>query len=233
MKKKWGRWTSFVARVFCLILLLLVTAVPLALYLGWPPVIGKLAAGRALRQYAAQVHPDWEPEGFWAGYNLVDDGYHLSFADGEAVHSLSCRWPVNMVRDEEREKALAEQFRVDQIIRSRLWQADSRTTYWSAVWPAQAPEQPFISVRTDFYDSADAPVPDEAAMRESMADRAMEAYQALAPATPIHRVSIHYCHQGVELDRHSGLVWNIMTVDLPEGAALTRELILSGELVTK
>lgn len=84
----------------------------------------------------------------------------------------------------------------------------------------------------DFYDSADTPVPDEAAMREKMADEAMRAYEALSPACPIHRFSVRYCHQGVA-KQHNGNVWNIIQVRLPEGEGLSREDILSGALTVR
>ena len=39
--------------------------------LGWPPVIGNLLAARSMTAYAAQIYPDWTPEGGWASYNLL------------------------------------------------------------------------------------------------------------------------------------------------------------------
>lgn len=38
--------------------------------LGFPPVIGNLMAARAMKEYAAQVHPEWRAQGHWAGYDL-------------------------------------------------------------------------------------------------------------------------------------------------------------------
>ncbi len=67
------------------------------------------------------------------------------------------------------------------------------------------------------------------AMREQMADRAMEVYEAMSPVTPIHKISVHYCHQGVER-KGGGLRWNCISVDLPEGEALTREQVLTAPL---
>ena len=56
--------------------------------LGFPPVIGNLMAARAMKEYAAQVHPEWRAQGHWAGYDLVGGGYYLSFSDGDEKRSL-------------------------------------------------------------------------------------------------------------------------------------------------
>ena len=78
----------FIIAAFFLVFLM----IPLCLYtymrLGWPPVIGNLLAARSMTSYAAQVHPDWTPEDGWASYNLVDNGYDLSFSEGGEVRSL-------------------------------------------------------------------------------------------------------------------------------------------------
>lgn len=113
-----------------------------------------------------------------------------------------------------------------------LWLPDRYTAYWGVCWPAKTPDQPRIMVDVNFYDSTDTPVPDEAAMREKMADEAMRAYEALTPVTPIHRFSVRYCHRGISAEHH-GNVWNIIRVELPEGTGLAREDILDGTLEVK
>ena len=199
--------------------------------LGWPPVIGNLLAARSMTAYAAQIYPDWTPEGGWASYNLVDNGYDLSFTDGAQSHSLG--YANGVVQDREREEALREELEISKALRvNGLQLPDRYTAYWGVRWPAKAPDQPRITVDVDFYDSADTPVPDEAAMREKMADEAMRACEALAPVTPIHRFSVRYCHQGSSAE-HQGNVWNIIRVELPVGKGLTREDILSGALEVK
>ena len=100
---------------------------------------------------------------------------------------------------------------------------------WGASWNPETPELPHISMRADCSDAADVPVPDEAAMREKMATRAMEVYDALSPLSPIHRVTVGYAHRGVD-DKDGGQLWNRITVALPQGEPLTREHILSGAL---
>lgn len=198
--------------------------------LGWPPVIGNLLAARSMTAYAAQIYPDWTPEGGWASYNLVDNGYDLSFTDGAQSHSLG--YANGVVQDREREEALREELEIEKVLRvNGLW-LPGRYTYWGVRWPAKTPDRPQITVDVDFYDSADTPVPDEAAMREKMADEAMRACEALAPVTPIHRFSVRYCHQGSSAE-HQGNVWNIIRVELPVGKGLTREDILSGALEVK
>lgn len=198
--------------------------------LGWPPVIGNLLAARSMTAYAAQIYPDWTPEGGCASYNLVDNGYDLSFTDGAQSHSLG--YANGVVQDREREEALREELEIEKVLRvNGLW-LPGRYTYWGVRWPAKTPDRPQITVDVDFYDSADTPVPDEAAMREKMADEAMRACEALAPVTPIHRFSVRYCHQGSSAE-HQGNVWNIIRVELPVGKGLTREDILSGALEVK
>ena len=198
--------------------------------LGWPPVIGNLLAARSMTAYAAQIYPDWTPEGGWASYNLVDNGYDLSFTDGAQSHSLG--YANGVVQDREREEALREELEIEKVLRvNGLW-LPGRYTYWGVRWPAKTPDRPQITVDVDFYDSADTPVPDEAAMREKMADEAMRACEALAPVTPIHRFSVRYCHRGIPAEHHRN-VWNIIRAELPEGKGLTREDILSGALEVK
>lgn len=209
-------------------------AAPVCLYmiawLGFPPVVGNLLAARSMTSYAAQVHPNWTPEGGWASYNLVSDGYSLSFSDGAQSHSLG--YADGVVQDREREEALREELEIEKVIRvNGLW-LPGRYTYWGVRWPAKTPDQPRITVDVDFYDNADTPVPDEAAMREKMADEAMRVYEVLAPATPIHRFFVGYCHQGISAE-HQGNIWNIIRAELPEGKGLTREDILSGALEVK
>lgn len=221
----------FAITAFFLVFLVIPVCLYTVLRLGFPPVIGNLLSARAMTSYAAQVHPDWTPEGGWANYNLVVDGYDLSFSDGTASHSLG--YANGVVQDEEREEALREELEIDKALRiNGLWLPDRRTTYWSARWPAKTPDKPRISVTVEFYDSADVPVPGEAAMREKMADEAVRAYEALSPAAPIHRFSVRYCHQGVSAEHH-GNVWNIIQMELPEGKVLTREDVLGGKLTVR
>ena len=220
----------FAITAFFLIFLVIPVCLYTVLRLGFPPVLGNLLAARNMTAYAAHVHPDWTPEGGWANYNLVVDGYDLSFSDGVVSHSLG--YANGVVQDSEREEALREELEIDKTLRvNGLW-TPGRTTYWSVRWPAKTPDKPRITVDVDFYDDANIPVPDEAAMREKMADEAMKAYEALSPVTPIHRFSARYCHQGVSV-KHHGNVWNIIRAELPEGETLTREDILGGKLTVK
>lgn len=222
------RW--FIIAAVLLVFLILPLCLYTVLRLGFPPVIGNLIAARGMTSYAAQVYPNWMPEGSWANYNLVDGNYWLSFSDGLLSYSLG--YANGMVRDEVREEALREELEISKVLRiNGLW-LPSRYTYWGVCWPAKAPDQPRIRVDVDFYDSADSPIPDEAAMRERMADEAMRAYGALSPVTPIHRFSVRYCHQGVSAEHH-GNVWNIIRTELPAGEGLTREDILAGKLTVK
>ncbi len=208
---------------------------PLALYavlmLGWPPVIGNLTAAHAMRIYFAQAHPGWEPEGCWAGYNLVDGCYSLDFIEGGERHSLSCDLSGGrMIRDREREDALRTELEIDRAL--RLHGLLRKHIYWGAGWDPREPEAPRISLRRDCYDPPGAPILSEEVMREQMADRAMEVHEAMSPVTPIHTIYIHYCHQGVER-KGGGLRWNSIRVDLPGGAALTREQVLAAPLTVK
>ena len=218
----------FAITAFFLIFLVIPVCLYAVLRLGWPPVIGNLLAARGMTSYAAQVYPDWTPEGGLANYNLVVNGYDLTFTDGAQSHSLG--YAKGVVQDSEREEALKAELDIARTLRvNGLHNSGQYYIYWSARWPAKIPDQPRITVDVDFYDSADTPVPDEAVMREKMADEAMRVYGALSPVTPIHRFSVRYCHQGVSAEHH-GNVWNIIRLELPEGKAMTREAILSGTL---
>lgn len=204
---------------------------PVCLYallrLGWPPVIGNLSAAGKLRAYAAQVYPDMEPEGFWAGYNLVDGCYSLDIqGPGGENRTLRYAAGTKLVRDGRREEALQRELEIDKALRINGLQG--RGIYWWAAWDYREPETPLVTLRVDFRDPADAPVPDEAAMREKMADRAMELYEALSPVTPVHKVSVHYGHDA--LRPKARLLWYWISVELPEDTPLTREMVLSGEL---
>ena len=112
--------------------------------LGWPPVIGNLLAARSMTAYAAQIYPDWTPEGGWASYNLVDNGYDLSFTDGAQSHSLG--YANGVVQDREREEALREELEIEKVLRvNGLW-LPGRYTYWGVRWPAKTPDRPQITV---------------------------------------------------------------------------------------
>lgn len=207
---------------------------PLCLYallrLGWPPVIGNLSAAGKLRTYAAQVYPDAEPEGCWAGYNLVDGCYYLDFRDpGGEIRAL--RFGGGFVRDGEREEALRRELEIDKALRMNGFQRGG--AYWWARWDCRTPEAPLVTLRLDFRDGKDVPLPEENDMREIMADRAMAYYQALSPVTPVHTVSVHYGHDAMEEAKSRGLQWYWITVDLPEDTPLTREMVLSGELKSR
>lgn len=97
-------------------------------------------------------------------------------------------------------------------------------TDWSAQWPADAPDRPWVMVRTDFY--LDAPVPEEQTLRMALADRAMEVYTVMAAVTPIRRFSVA-C--GIREERETA--WYRITVELEDGKALAREDILNSKLV--
>lgn len=218
-------------KVIAAVLLLVFAIGPLTLYallvLGWPPVIGNLTAAHAMRTYAAQVYPNWEAKRFWAGYNLVNNKYYLHFDYGTLYYDRD----GGLVRDEARADALQGELGV----RSALREANEQPGHdflWSAGWKPKDPETPYVSLRVDVYDSPGAPVLEEDAMREKMAGEALKAYELLAPVTPVDRFSIHYCHQGVK-GKEPGLIWNIITVDLPERTALTREQILTGPLTVR
>ena len=232
MKGKAKRYLRrFVIAAFVLVFFVAPVCLYTVVRLGFPPIIGNLLAARSMTSYAAQAHPDWTPEGGWANYNLVVDGYGLSFTDGMRSHSLG--YANGVVQDSGREEALEAEFDIAKALRDNgLHNSGEYHVYWSARWPAKTPDQPQITVVVDFFDSADTPVPDEAAMREKMADEAMRAYEALAPVTPIHRFSVGYCHRGISAEHH-GNVWNIIRVELPEGTGLAREDILDGTLEVK
>ena len=119
MKGKQSRLRSFL-KAALIIFLALIVLVPLAVYsimaMGFPPIVGNLAAAQVIRKYAAQVYPEWEPEGIWAGYNLVDDGYYLNFSDGEETYTLGSAWPEDRVKDTAREEELLAQAEVERAI---------------------------------------------------------------------------------------------------------------------
>lgn len=89
-----------------------------------------------------------------------------------------------------------------------------------------------VEIRIDFGDRNSAPVPEEAAMREAMADQAMALYEDLSPGTPVYSVSMHYSHEAQE-DERGGSLWHSITVELPDGTPLTREMVLSGNLESR
>lgn len=196
--------------------------------LGWSPVLGNLVSTVQLRLYAAQVYPDLVPGESWAGYNPVSSGYGLSFAlkNGGGRRALYYDLKSGLVDDERRETVLRMDLGIAESPRVNGHQA-----FWRARWKPWSPDAPVIGIRIDFRDKHSAPVPDEEAMRAAMADRAMELYEDLSPRTPVHSVAVHYSHEAQE-DRHGGYLWHTITVELPEDEPLTREMVLSGKLVT-
>ena len=196
--------------------------------LGWSPVLGNLVSAIQLRAYAAQVWPGLEPEGLWAKYDPVSNGYFLDFTlkDG-GRRPLGYDLKSGLVEDEHRETILRKELGI-----AETPEVNGHMAFWWAKWTPGDPEEPVVGIRIDFRDRNGTPVPDEAAMREAMADRAMELYEELSPRTPVHSVSVHYSHEA-QKDKHGAPLWHSITVDLPEDASLTREMVLTGKLVSR
>ena len=206
--------------------------VPLLLYavllMGWPPVIGNLIAAGAMRNYAAEAHPEWEAKSAWAGYNLVDDDYGLDFTYGELHYDRdNGLW---LVRDERRKDALRSELGIGW----RLKEGGELPDYvrWNAGWRPGDAETPYISLRVDCSSEQGDPIPTEEAMREIMADHALDVYNRVAPAAAVDRFSVYYTHHAVNAE-HGKTRWHSITVELPEGTALSREMLLSGKLESR
>ncbi len=140
------------------------------------------------------------------------------------TRSLGCDLEDRLIWDREREAALEEKLNVGRALRSLGVLEPKGYTDWSAQWPADAPDRPWVMVRTDFY--LDAPVPEEQTLRMALADRAMEVYTVMAAVTPIRRFSVA-C--GIREERETA--WYRITVELEDGKALAREDILNSKLV--
>lgn len=232
MKEKVKRYLPrLIVAAFFLIFLVIPVCLYTVLRFGFPPVIGNLLAARRMTSYAAQVHPDWTPEGSWAVYNLEDGYYWLSFTKGGQSYSLGCA--DGMIWDKVREEALWEELEIEKSLRiNGLRQPGKFETHWYISWSAAAPEQASASVFVYVYEDADAPVLTQAACKEEMAEQLMEVCEVLAPAGPIRFLSLsRYRHTGPQEDDP----WERTTlqIELSEGEVLTRETVLSGELVVK
>nr|WP_325213314.1 hypothetical protein [uncultured Oscillibacter sp.] len=212
----------------CLLALLAVLTLLWTVF-GWSPVLGNLVSAARMRSYAAQVWPGLKPEGPWAWYDLKSGGYCLEFAleNVGGRRALDYDLKSGLVTDTRRAAVL----RMDLGIARHL-QINGRQAYWRARWDPSDPERAVVDIRIDFGDKRSAPVPDEETMRTAMADRAMELYEELSPRTPVHRVSVYYSHEA-QGDKHGGSLWHSITVDLPEGEPLTREMVLAGKLVSR
>lgn len=197
-------------------------------FFGWSPVLGNLVSTVQLRAYAAQVYPDLVPGESWAGYNPASNGYYLPFTlkDGGGRRALGYNLKSGLVEDERRETVLRMNLGI-----AKSPQVNGHMAFWRARWKPWSPAEPVVDIRVNFSDKRGAPVPEEAAMRAAMADEAMALYEDLSPRTPVHSVSVHYNHEAQE-DKSGGYLWHIITVDLPEDMALTREMVLAGKLVT-
>lgn len=196
---------------------------------GWFPVLGNLVSAARMRSYAAQVYPDLRPEGPWARYDPEDGNYFLAFTlkNGGGRRSLYYDLSSRLVTDERRRTVLRKELGI-----AEHPQVNGQRAYWDARWDPGDPDTPVVDIRIDFSDRYSAPVPSEEAMREAMADRAMELYGELSSRTPVHTVSVHYSHEARE-DERGGSLWHSVTVELPEGMPLTREMVLSGELKSR
>ena len=62
---------KLIAAAFFLVFFVAPVCLYMIAWLGFPPVVGNLLAARSMTSYAAQVHPNWTPEGGWASYNLL------------------------------------------------------------------------------------------------------------------------------------------------------------------
>lgn len=213
--------------VFLALLILIPVGIYSIMAMGFPPVIGNLTAAQAIRKYAAQVYPEWEPEGIWAGYNLVDDRYYLDFTKDEDKYTLGYAWHEGQVKDVGREEALLAQTEVERVIRiNGLWMPDQLVTYCSVRWTANAPDTPLISADSRFYTQAGF---GQMELREQMADVGMKTWEALSPVVPIHTLSVHCGQQELE----EGITWTVFHLELEEGQPVTRELLLSAPVTVK
>ncbi len=227
MKKRSGGALFTVVAVLFAVILIAPFLIYAVLRMGWPPLIGNLTAAQAMRSYAAGAHPEWEAKSVWAGYNLVNDEYFLDFTYGTLTYDRNNGlW---LVRDERRENAL----RSDLGVGWRLKEGGepSGDVRWSAGWRSGDSETPYITLRADFRSGQGDPVPTEEEMRALMADHILEIYNRVAPAAAVDQVSVFYFHHAADHEK-GGIQWNSVTVDLPEGTALTREQILTAPLKT-
>lgn len=224
MKDKKSKLRSFLETALTIFLALIVLF-PLGIYsvmaMGFPPIVGNLAAAQAMKKYAAQIYPEWKAEGSWAGYNLVDDGYYLNFFDGEKTYTLGYAWPEGRVKDTAREEELLAQAEVDLAIRMNgLWVPDRLTTSCTVLWTSKDPDTPLISVTCRFYTE---PGLAEASLREQIADVGVKVYEALSDVVTINKISIH-CGQW---DIERGITWTVLQLDLGKDVSVTRDLLLA------
>ena len=196
---------------------------------GWFPVMGNLVSAARMRTYAAQAWPGLMPEGLWAEYDLKNGCYYLPFAlkGGVGERNLYYDLKTGLVKDERRAMVLRKELGI-----AKNPEVNGHRVYWGVRWDPWEPEEPVVDIRIYFGDTSSAPIPDEEAMRERMAQEAMALYQDLSPRTPVHTVSVHYSH-AAQSDERGGCLWHSVTVDLPEDTPLTEEMILSGTLVSR
>ncbi len=215
-----------------LVVLALAILIPAGLYgiltLGFPPVMGNLLSARAMKQYASQVYPEWKAQGSWAGFNLVDGRYWLSFSTEEGERTLGYDRGENLIRDEKREEALLAEADVDGVIRrNNLWQSDRLATYCHVSWTPQNPEAPVVSLRSDFYGQE---IPEGESCRETMAELGMKLYDAFSPVLPIHTLSVHY---GYSEPDEAELSWISMVLDLEEDEPPSQMDLLAAPVTRK
>ena len=230
MNGKKSRLRSFLEMALTIFLALIVL-IPLGIYsimaMDFPPIVGNLAAARAMRKYAAQIYPEWKAEGNWAGYNLVDDGYYLNFSNGEGSYTLGYAWPEDRVKDTAREEDLLAQAEVDRAIRMNgLWVPDRLTTSCTVLWASKDPDTPLISVTCRFYTE---PELAEAIVREQIADVGVKVYEALSDVVSINKISIHCGQQDLE----RGITWTVLTLDLGKDVSVTRDLLRTAPVTVK
>ena len=229
--RKNSLWIHIPIKMAPLAILALIVLIPLSICfipaMGFPPIVGNLAAARAMREYAAQVYPEWKPEGIWAGYNLVEDEYYLHFFKGDKEYALGYAWSEGQVEDAAREEALLAQAVVDRAIRiNGLWIPDQLTANCSIGWVSKDPDTPLVTVTSRVH------VPPglaQAELREQMADVGMKTWKALSPVVPIHRLSVHCGQQEPE----KGIIWTVLHLDLEEGQAVTRAMLLTAPVKIK
>ncbi len=196
---------------------------------GWVPVLGNLVSAARMRSYAARVYPDLKPEEPWARYDPEDGNYFLTFTlkNGGGGRSLYYDLDAGLVTDERRRTVLRKELGI-----AEYPQVNGNRAYWDARWDPGDPDTPVVSIRLDVCDSRSAPVPDEEAMREAMADRAMSSMGSCPPGRRSIPSPCNYSHEAQE-DKRGGSLWHSITVELPEDTPLTREMVLSGELESR
>lgn len=204
----------------------------LSCFAGFPIGLGTVIARSHVRQYCKAIYPD---AAFGkSGYNIVSDSFYTGvFVDGEMIDIDIPRGSA-AVNDRSREEDVFEELGVSEAVSrlSRQLRMDHSFIYFHMAWPYKDPDAPITTLRIDCTGghSSEA-LPSEREMKQLLFPIVSRCYEELDAVVDVSRIRISYYHPDFN-PGEVGMTWQIMQINLEDGASFALDLLLNAEVTT-